>query len=113
MNNGQGELALHAPVLESSSSEGPANRGKLLRAWIEISAWLADFTKRYGLFLVPDINLGYSKRFPVSLLATELVDHHKVRTSVKIDSVRELYQTAIGAHLEQRQCLLIRSGMSY
>jgi len=33
--------------------------------------------------------------------ATELVDYPKVRTSVKIDSVRELYQTKIGAHPEQ------------
>lgn len=51
MSNGQGELALHAPVLDSNTPEGPANRAKLLRAWIELSAWYADFTKRYGLFL--------------------------------------------------------------
>lgn len=109
MNNGQGELALHAPVLENSSLEGPANRGKLLRAWIEISAWLADFTKRSGLFLASDVTLVIQS---VPFLATELADHHKVRTSVKIDSVRELYQTAIGAHLEQRQCPEIRLGVS-
>jgi len=53
MNNGQGELALHAPVLDNNNLEGPVNRAKLLRAWIEISAWLADFTKRHGLFLCP------------------------------------------------------------
>ena len=51
MNNGQGDLALHAPVLDISSPEGPTNRAKLLRAWIEISAWHADFTKRHGLCL--------------------------------------------------------------
>ena len=66
MNNGQGELALHAPVLDSSNPEGPANRAKLLRAWIEISAWNADFTKRHGLFSAfPDTNLGRSN-FPSS-----------------------------------------------
>lgn len=58
-------------------------------------------------FALSNVSLDRSKHsFPpsVSPLATELVDH-KVRTSVKIDSVRELYQTAIGAHLEQCQCL--------
>lgn len=80
MNNEQGDLALHAPVLDSSTPEGPRNRAKLLRAWIELSALLASFTKRY---------------------AVELVDQVKTRTAVKIDSVRELYQTAIGAHPEQ------------
>lgn len=64
MNNAQGDLALHAPVLDNNSLEGPANRAKLLRAWIEISAWLADFTKRYGLSLrLPEINLGYLRCF--------------------------------------------------
>ena len=53
MHNGQGDLALHAPVLDTSSPEGLANRAKLLRAWVEISAWQADFTKRHGLFLYP------------------------------------------------------------
>ena len=110
MNNGQGDKALHAPVLDSSTLEGPTNRAKLLRAWIELSAWLAGFTKRYGwsLFGLSDVGLGY--HFPsIPLLATELVDHLKIRTSVKIDSVRELYQSAIGAHPEQRQCPEIRS----
>lgn len=51
MNSGQGEPALHAPVLDRNSLEGPTNRAKLLRVWIEISAWLADFTKRHGLLL--------------------------------------------------------------
>jgi len=67
-------------VLDNNVVEGPTNRAKLLRAWIELSAWLAVYTKRY---------------------ATELVDHLKIRNSVKVDSVRELYQTAIGAHTEQ------------
>ena len=53
MNNGQGEPALHAPVLDSNSPDGPTNRAKLLRAWIEISAWMADYMKRYGLFIRP------------------------------------------------------------
>jgi hypothetical protein len=103
MNNGQGELALHAPVLDSDSLEGPTNRAKLLRAWVEINAWLLtsrNDTVRFDA--PPDTSLGYSSYF-FPPLATELADHHKVRTSVKIDSVRELYQTAIGAHLEQCQ----------
>jgi len=115
MNNGQGELALHAPVLDNDSLEGPANRAKLLRAWIEISAWLADFAKQYGLFLCLSLHQprpfkGFSPSLPP--LATELADHHRARTSVNIDSVRELYQTAIGAHLEQCRSLKMWPGTS-
>ena len=51
MKSGQRELALHGPVLDNSSLEGPTNRAKLLCARIEISAWLADFMKQHGLFL--------------------------------------------------------------
>ena len=51
VNNGQGEPALRPPALDNDRLEGLTNRGKLLRAWIEISAWFADFTKRYSLFL--------------------------------------------------------------
>lgn len=105
MNNEQGDLALHAPVLDSNTPEGPRNRAKLLRAWIELSALLASFTRRYGLFVFYHFRCHpWFKVF--SLLppsAAELVDQVKARTAVKIDSVRELYQTAIGAHPEQCQ----------
>ena len=51
--------------------------------------------------------LAFLTSFPVVIFpslplpAAEVTDHMKIRTSVKIDSVRELYQTAIGAHPEQ------------
>ena len=108
MNSGPGDLALHAPVLDNSTQEGPSNRAKLLRAWIELSAWLACFTKRNGLSLLTSFSVVVI--FSLPPLAAELVEHLRIRTSVKIDSVRELYQTAIGAHPEQCQCFEIGSG---
>ena len=61
------------------------------------------------------MNLGHSNEvFSPSIppLATEFAGHHKVRTLVKIDPVRELYQIAIGTHLEQCQCPKIWQDMT-
>ena len=60
MSSGQGDLALHAPVLDNSTPEGPTNRAKLLRAWVELSAWQAGFTKRHrsSPFDLSDLVLG-------------------------------------------------------
>lgn len=108
MNSGQGELALHAPVLDNSTAEGPANRAKLLRAWVELSAWLANFTKRHGSFSAFSTSSPLAEGYFTPPLVGELADHLKIRTSVKVDSVRELYQSAIGAHPEQCQCSEIK-----
>ena len=34
------ELALHPPPIDPDTSEGAASRKRLLRAWVELSAWL-------------------------------------------------------------------------
>lgn len=46
-------MALHAPPTDLTSAEGIANRTKLLRAWVEIGAWLSDYTRRFGAFKLP------------------------------------------------------------
>ncbi|KAI1792016.1 hypothetical protein LXA43DRAFT_862099, partial [Ganoderma leucocontextum] len=39
------ELALQPPPIDPSTAEGKASRTKLLRAWVELSAWLAIYEK--------------------------------------------------------------------
>lgn len=39
------ELALHPPPIDPDTSEGAASRKRLLRAWVELSAWLVIFEK--------------------------------------------------------------------
>lgn len=76
-------------------------RTKCLVGWFHETIWFVPLSPFHAVIG------GYSS--PPSLLETELVEL-KTRTSVKIDSVRELYQTAIGAHPEQRQCFEISLG---
>lgn len=40
-------LALVPPSTMLTTAEGILNRAKLLRAWVETSAWLADYRKRF------------------------------------------------------------------
>ena len=39
------ELTLQPPPIDPSTEEGKASRTKLLRAWVELSAWLAIYEK--------------------------------------------------------------------
>jgi len=41
--------ALFPPHTLSTTLEGRQNRAKLLRAWVEISAWLVDYLRRQGM----------------------------------------------------------------
>lgn len=40
-----GELALQPPPIDPDTPEGAISRKKLLRAWVELSAWLVIFEK--------------------------------------------------------------------
>ncbi|KAF5385340.1 hypothetical protein D9615_001037 [Tricholomella constricta] len=74
----EGEPALRPPPTDIVSSVGKMNRRRLLRAWVEVSAWLADFKRVH---------------------ATQLKDSpSKIKLNVQIESAREMYQNAIGAH---------------
>ncbi|KAI1782279.1 hypothetical protein LXA43DRAFT_1087598 [Ganoderma leucocontextum] len=74
------ELALQPPPIDPSTAEGKASRTKLLRAWVELSAWLAIYEK------------GNKEAFK---------DYNPMVIHVKADSERDLYQTGIGAHVSQ------------
>ncbi|KAI9070249.1 cysteine proteinase [Trametes sanguinea] len=73
------ELALSPPPIDPSTPEGRASRTTLLRAWVEISAWLAIYQK--------------SKE--------QLGDYRTMELHVKAESERDMYQTGIGAHVSQ------------
>ncbi|KAI9510784.1 hypothetical protein F5148DRAFT_509712 [Russula earlei] len=75
------DTALSPPDIDVASPAGRLARSKLLRAWVELSAWVAD----------------YSRRFAPALRAH--ATPHKLW--VKLDSAREEYQHAIGAHPDQ------------
>lgn len=74
------DVVLSPPHIDPSTPAGRLARSKLLRAWVELEAWVAD----------------YSKRFAPALKA-----HSSHKLWVKIDSAREEYQRAIGAHPDQ------------
>ncbi|KAH9033483.1 hypothetical protein EDB85DRAFT_2289382 [Lactarius pseudohatsudake] len=74
------DVVLSPPDIDSTPA-GRLARSKLLRAWVELEAWVAD----------------YSRRFAPALKAH--ASPHKLW--VKIDSAREEYQRAIGAHPDQ------------
>ncbi|KAF8899278.1 hypothetical protein BD779DRAFT_1607774 [Infundibulicybe gibba] len=74
------DLVLLPPPTEPINPTGKQNRRKLLRAWVEISAWLVDFRRVH---------------------AAQLKDQRAHKLSVTIDSAREMYQLAIGAHPDQ------------
>ena len=42
------ECTLRPPVTDNNTVQGKQNRRKLLRAWVEIHAWLADFKRLHG-----------------------------------------------------------------
>jgi hypothetical protein len=42
------DVALSPPDIDPTSSAGRLARNKLLRAWVELSAWVADYSKRLG-----------------------------------------------------------------
>ncbi len=45
-SDGKGEeLALQPPPIDPSTAEGKGSRTKLLRGWVELSAWLAIYGK--------------------------------------------------------------------
>ncbi|TFK26680.1 ubiquitin C-terminal hydrolase Ubp2 [Coprinopsis marcescibilis] len=71
------DSTLVSPVTDPTSQEGLVSRRKLMRAWVELSAWLADFRR---------VHSG------------TLRDHSGSRIYVQIDGVRDMYQRGIGAH---------------
>ncbi|KAI0319953.1 hypothetical protein OF83DRAFT_1169745 [Amylostereum chailletii] len=76
-----GSPTLAPPDTDPTHKDGKQKRQKLLRAWVELGAWTVDFRKR---------------------LAPTIKDHPATfKLWIKIDSAREMYQTAIGAHPDQ------------
>ncbi|KAG6906912.1 hypothetical protein DXG01_011439 [Tephrocybe rancida] len=72
---------LRPPPTDLSSTVGRMNRRRLLRAWVEVSAWVADFE-----------HLNASQFKDIS---------EKKASCVQIENAREMYQIALGAHPSQ------------
>nr|GAT59850.1 predicted protein [Mycena chlorophos] len=75
------EFGLRPPSTDPTLPQGKQNRGKLLRAWTEISAWMNNF-ERANIHLIQHEYKGYP-------------------LWTKLELAREKYQLAIGAHPEQ------------
>ena len=74
---------------------GKQNRRKFLRAWVEIQAWLADFRRLHGDHLHHSFNI-------LLLIEGKASQSRDTKDkTVQLDSAREMYQTAIGAHPDQ------------
>ena len=87
---------LRPPATDVTLLHGKQNRRKLLRAWLEIASWLTDFRRIHGDFIP-----HYHVYIVNAATATHLKD--AVKDRVQLDSAREMYQTAIGAHPDQSQ----------
>jgi hypothetical protein len=102
---------------EGEPVQGPPqwlqSRRKLLRAWVEASAWLKDFCENQcklerGVFtllcivflLLEHLLISFATGKP-SLSEKEPPLTHPLH--VTISNVREMYQTAVGAHPDQRK----------
>ncbi|KAJ7204386.1 hypothetical protein GGX14DRAFT_646865, partial [Mycena pura] len=75
------ESGLRPPITDVNVPQGKQNRARLLRAWTEIGAWMANYERTH-----------------TSLLQH---DHKGYKLWVKLDHAREKYQYAIGAHPDQ------------
>ena len=96
------EVSIVAPSVDLATSDGRRKRAKLLRAWVEISAWLALYHKtrpsEFTLFSseISDLTADY---------LTEDPHFHAAFLCVSVESATEMYQTALGAHVNQSEDL--------
>ncbi|KAL1708102.1 hypothetical protein EV121DRAFT_255015 [Schizophyllum commune] len=74
------EMHLRPPEIDANTPHGKINRQRLLRVWVEISSWLYIYRK-----LNPEA-LDGKRNYSVH---------------VNLEGIREMYQTAIGAHVDQ------------
>ena len=91
------DSTLKSPVTDLTFLEGKQNRRKLLRAWLEIASWRTHFKRIHGDFILP--YCVYIVNFVIGTHFRPVVD--ETRPYVQLDSAREVYQTAIGAHPDQ------------
>ncbi|KAF8433463.1 cysteine proteinase [Boletus edulis BED1] len=89
---GERDTSITPPITDPSTLEGRQNGRKLLRFWVETSAWLLDYQRRY---------------------ANALKQYTCARVWVKLDPVREMYQMGIGAHPDQTIRALGLTPMTY
>lgn len=95
------EMALHPPSIDPATPEGKRTRAKLLRAWVEVSSWLALYNKTRPSEYAPrtvDQHCGSST-------VAEDSEFHGMSIHVNVESATEMYQSGIGAHVTQSEQL--------
>jgi hypothetical protein len=104
-----GRGALSPPSTDRSTPEGASNRHKLLRAYIEVGAWLQQYRERHSAFVQC---LVFADVDCISLIESELgaesIKH--VNTVVAVNAETE-FKLAIGADpvsSESFMCILLR-----
>ena len=98
---------LSPPSTNPETEQGRNNRERLLRSWVEISAYLVDFERRFGRCLL--FQLYWSFFINELWIANTLKDYKCHKLWVKAESAREAYQTAIGAHVDQSKQMFARA----
>ena len=53
------DVVLSPPHIDNSTPAGRLARSKLLRAWVELEAWVADYSKRFGKLRVCVVGAGW------------------------------------------------------
>lgn len=93
-------IHLRPPVTNVDTPEGRMYRRKLLRAWVEISAWVVDFRRIYGI-ITPCVFQNDSNGIFSTASHFKLPGPKSQVLNIKLASAREEYQSAIGAHPDQ------------
>lgn len=96
----ENEIALRPPSTDVDTPEGRMHRRKLLRAWVEISAWVVDFRRIFGIITFV-LFLSCPNEFGSLASHFKLSGQKSHALHVQLASAREMYQTAIGAHPDQ------------
>ncbi|KAG6840763.1 hypothetical protein C0991_004548 [Blastosporella zonata] len=99
----ENQPALRPPPTDLGGTVGRMNRRRLLRAWVEVSAWLVDFKRLHGKCISDDSLRLPSIIVPSRLfVASQFKDYSEKKPLwVQIESAREMYQQGIGAHPDQ------------
>lgn len=90
------ESTLRAPGTDLHTPQGSLNRARLLRAWVELQAFLTDYIKINSKAISSALEAVLT-----SNAESNLDSSREPKLWAKLDSSREAYQTGIGAHPNQ------------
>ena len=95
------EMHLRPPEIDANTPHGKINRQRLLRVWVEISSWLYIYRKLNRMHFP-----GLVDEVLTLHIAEALDGKRNYSIHVNLEGVREMYQTAIGAHVDQSKLVV-------